>query len=149
MKFAATISTSLKITTIVISIIFATCIIFCSYLFITDGAIVSLVIAIMLLALFATAYAFHPQYYVIEKDQILIKRLIGSAVIPKSAVQGVTLISQDMIAGSLRTFGVGGLFGNYGKFSNIKLGVMTWYMKRMDQPILITTTVVKNSCITG
>jgi hypothetical protein len=143
MKFSVTTSTSIKVTTIVISTLLLVSIIFCFYLFVTDGALISLIIALILLAIVVTAYAFSPQNYVVENNQLIIKRLIGSVVIPKSAIQDVTLISEDMIAGSLRTFGVGGLFGYFGKFSSSKMGIMTWYLKSMSKPVLIITSVEK------
>jgi Bacterial PH domain len=143
MKFAATTSASLKITTAVVSFLIlgsaASCIIF----FAIDKSIISLVIAIILIGAYIVAYAYQPQYYVVGKDDLSIKRLSSNIVIPKSAVQSVSIIHRDMLDVSLRTFGVGGLFGYYGKFSNSKLGAMIRYIKRMDSLVLITTSAEK------
>ena len=36
-----------------------------------------------------------------------------------------------------RTFGVGGLYGYYGKFYNRTFGSMTWYATRRDKLVLV------------
>jgi Bacterial PH domain len=143
MKFSATANTPLKITTAVVSILLLVSIGLCFYLFVVDKSAISLAIAILLSITYVAAYLYSPQFFVVEKNQLTIKRVFGSVVIPKSAVQSVSIIHRDLIDNSMRTFGVGGLFGYFGKFTNSKLGAMTWYIKRMDQLVLITTSAEK------
>ena len=50
----------------------------------------------------------------------------------------VELLDKERLNGSIRTFGVGGLFGYWGRFANSKIGVMTWYATRRDNAVLIT-----------
>lgn len=40
---------------------------------------------------------------------------------------------------TIRIFEVGGLFGYFGKFSNKKNGVMTWYCTRRNKLVMVTT----------
>ncbi len=49
---------------------------------------------------------------------------------------------------TIRTFGVGGLFGYYGEFVNWKLGNMTWYATRRDKTVLIETVDDKKLIVT-
>jgi len=49
---------------------------------------------------------------------------------------------------SVRTFGVGGLFGYFGKFWNKEYGNMTWYATRRDKAIMIITKENKKIILT-
>lgn len=55
----------------------------------------------------------------------------------RADIKSVELIEKATLSGTIRTFGVGGLFGWYGKFANSQLGNMTWYLTRRDKPVLI------------
>ena len=55
----------------------------------------------------------------------------------KSEVFNVVLLTNEDLKWTIRTFGVGGLFGYFGKFRNSKIGTMTWYATMRNQAILI------------
>jgi hypothetical protein len=57
-------------------------------------------------------------------------------------------LDKEKIGWAIRTFGVGGLFGYYGKFANTKLGSMTWYATRKDRAILVRTIDNKKIILT-
>lgn len=84
-----------------------------------------------------------PVSYSINNGDIIIQKQAGKVIIAKSDIQSVSVISKKDIDGAIRTFGVDGLFGFFGKFSNRKLGAMTWYIKRTDKLVLITTVQKK------
>jgi hypothetical protein len=54
-------------------------------------------------------------------------------------LSSLELLDEQDIRSSVRTLGVGGLFGYFGKFANIKLGSMTWYATRTDRTVLVRT----------
>ncbi len=59
----------------------------------------------------------------------------------------VALPAQNLNA-SVRLFGVGGLFGYYGKYANHVLGRTTWYATRRDTPVLLETMDDKKYILT-
>lgn len=99
----------------------------------------NLPITFMLLTIYLICWYLKPLSFDINEDEIIIRRWFKSVHINKSEIESLDLIEKNRIRGSIRTFGVGGLFGWYGKFNNDELGSMTWYLTRRDRPILITT----------
>jgi hypothetical protein len=139
MKYEITPGRSLLITTTVATMLIIGGAFFSLLLFVREGSAISLVIALLLVIIYVIAYLYHPKNYFVGKDELVITRAVGKITIPKSTIKEVSVIDRDLLSGSIRTFGVGGLFGYFGKFTNSKFGVMTWYVRRMDQLILITT----------
>ncbi len=58
------------------------------------------------------------------------------------------MLDKEKIGWAIRTFGVGSLFGYYGKFANTKLGSMTWYATRKDKTVLVRTIDNKKIILT-
>ena|ERR1700676_50369 len=85
------------------------------------------------------AYALRPVNYQITNDELIVNRLLRSVHIPLKNIVSAELIESNTISWSIRTFGVGGLFGYYGRFRNATLGNMIWYATRKDRPVLIRT----------
>ena len=63
-------------------------------------------------------YLFRPNNYSVSSDKLLIHRMIGNIKIDKNNIQSVQEIDESQVKNSLRTFGVGGFFGNFGKFDD-------------------------------
>ncbi len=57
-------------------------------------------------------------------------------------------VDKDKMGWAIRIFGVGGLFGYFGKFANKEMGNMTWYATRRDKTVLVTTTGNKKIIVT-
>jgi hypothetical protein len=94
-------------------------------------------LAILLLVIYLICLIMKPLSYEITKDELIIRRLIKSVRINRSDIESLELKDKSDLTGTVRTFGVGGLFGWYGKFANSQLGNMTWYVTRRDKPVLI------------
>ena len=94
-------------------------------------------LAILLLVIYLICMLLKPLGYEITEDELIIRRLIKSVRISRSDIESLELKDKSDLKGTVRTFGVGGLFGWYGKFANSQLGDMTWYVTRRDKPILI------------
>jgi hypothetical protein len=97
----------------------------------------SLPLAIFLILIYLICMLLKPLSYEITQDELIIRRLIKSVRINRNDIKSLELIEKATLSGTIRTFGVGGLFGWYGKFANFQLGAMTWYVTRRDKPVLI------------
>jgi Bacterial PH domain len=89
--------------------------------------------------IYFTAWLLRPVNYRITNDELVVYRLLRSVHIPLKNISRSEQIDRKLISWSLRTFGVGGLFGYYGRFRNQALGTMIWYATRKDNPVMIQT----------
>jgi len=103
------------------------------------GQAVSVCTALSLLVVYVTAFAFRPIHYILTQDTLKIHRLFSDVTIPTDQINTIEVLDKNAIGWTIRTFGVGGLFGYYGKFANVKLGQMTWYATRKDKAVLVST----------
>lgn len=94
---------------------------------------------VALLLVYFLAFAFRPINYDLTNDKIIVHRLVSDVEIDRTKIKSVELIKKEEIGASIRTFGVGGLFGYFGRFVNVNLGKMTWYATRKDRAVLIRT----------
>jgi hypothetical protein len=96
---------------------------------------------LLLLSIFFICYGYAPQYYTLTNSELIIKRFLKPVHIPLAEIKTVSAIpeAKKMANGSIRTFGVGGLFGYFGKFWNKESGKMTWYVTNFKNVIAIET----------
>ena len=134
--------------TVAVTILFAG-IICGQYSIIKDaGRAVPIYTTIACVLIYLLAFVFRPITYIMTDDELIIHRLIWNIHIKKSDIKSVELIDKKKIRGSIRLFGVGGLFGYYGRFANFELGSMTWYATRRDRTVLIITLDNKKIILT-
>lgn len=100
--------------------------------------IARVITAVFLLALMLGCFLYAPKGYGVESGNLVIKRVGKDRIIPFSQIQSVKEINRDQLRGSIRTFGVGGLFGYWGKFNSPAIGSTTWYITQRKNLILIT-----------
>ncbi|NIJ52758.1 PH domain-containing protein [Dyadobacter arcticus] len=103
--------------------------------------------AILFLTYFIT-YAFRPIDYVINPEKLIIRRPFDKVAIDFKQIASAEILDDERLKWTFRTFGVGGLFGFYGKFYNSRIGSMTWYATRRKRAVLIITTGGKNIIVT-
>jgi hypothetical protein len=96
-------------------------------------------VLLFLTATILLCYLFAPQKYSIDKDNFIVHRPISNKVIPLDSIMDVRTVNVSELKGMIRTFGVGGLFGNYGKFYCQGLGSVTMYGTQNKNFILIKT----------
>ena len=94
----------------------------------------SIIFSIVLL-LFCYLYA--PQSYEVTDTELIIQRKLKDVIIPISDIKEVKLVDDQEMKGLIRTFGVGGLFGYYGKFYSTSFGSMTFYATQSRNRMLI------------
>lgn len=101
-----------------------------------------------LVLIYFIAFAFRQINYNLTSDKLIIHRLFADIKIERDQIKSVELLDKNNIGFTIRTFGVGGLFGYFGKFSNSKLGSMTWYATRKDKTVLVQTISNKKIILT-
>src|SRR5437667_8660852 len=83
-------------------------------------------IVLFLFLIVVFSYLFSPQKYIINKTDIVIKRPIKDITLHLANILSIKKLDRKETRGLIRYFGVGGLFGWYGKFWNKKNGKMTF-----------------------
>jgi hypothetical protein len=102
----------------------------------------------MIISIYAVCYAFRPIHYTLTNDKLIIHRPVRDVSLSRDQIASVALLDDQMLKWTFRTFGVGGLFGYFGKFANSKLGSMTWYATRRKRTVLIKTIQDKSIIVT-
>lgn len=84
-------------------------------------------------------FLFRPLNYVLTNDNLVIHRLFNDVTIKRQNIIMAREVNEKDMGLTIRTFGVGGLFGYFGKFSNSKIGRLTMYGTRRNNTVLIET----------
>ncbi len=137
-----------KITTIIFSIILIAILIPGFFISPENGQDIFKYATIPLIIVFVIVYLLRPNNYSVSSDKLLIHRMLGNVEIERNNIQSVQEIDESQVKNSIRTFGVGGFFGNFGKFWNGKLGNMTWYVTRKNNFVLVETKDQKKIILT-
>ncbi|MDP1813640.1 MAG: PH domain-containing protein [Leadbetterella sp.] len=112
------------------------------------GWAVPIITTVTLFLIYFISFAFSPINYEVSAQHLSIHRLLIDVNIDRNHIKSVELLDKEQLTWVIRTFGVGGLFGYYGKFANSKLGSMTWYATRRDKTVLIETIDNKKIILT-
>lgn len=94
---------------------------------------------ILLAVIFVGCYFLSTRGYTLTKDKLIIHRPLKDRIVDVDDIADVFLVDPSSLKGTLRAFGVGGLFGYFGQFSNDKFGKMTWYVTQKKNRILVET----------
>lgn len=137
-----------KITTIIVSAILFVVLILVFFVIPPDGQNVAKSVSAIPIIAFIVVYLLRPNDYSVSADKLLIHRIINNVEIDRNTIQSVQEIDESQVANSLRTFGVGGFFGSFGKFWNSKLGNMTWFVTRKNNFVLVETKDQKKIILT-
>lgn len=138
MIFKTSLGVTAWIVTLAVTTLFA-CLIIAQYIFVGDNKTAMSLTSIVCIAVYIIAFAFHPISYKITENELIICRPFYNARISRTEIKSSEIIGSKDIGSSIRTFGIGGLFGFTGKFADFSIGQMTWYVTRKDKPVLVTT----------
>ena len=148
MHFKASLDKTAIVLTVLVTSVFAF-IIGGQYAIIADaGRAVPIYTTVGCLLIYGLAFAFRPAGYVVTADEVVISRPLWDVHIKRADIRRVAALPAREIGGAIRLFGVGGLFGYYGKYANRALGRMTWYATRRDTPVLVETADNKKYILT-
>lgn len=104
-------------------------------------------IILFIIVILLGSFLLSPRGYELRDKQLIIKKPLGSKSIPLAEITEVKRIKKGEMAGTIRTFGVGGLFGYFGKFYNATFGHMTYYVTQRKNMILLKKKNGKNIVI--
>ncbi len=106
----------------------------------------SLLLLFVIVLIVSWIYA--PQSYSVDPTDLTINRPVGKVKIRLSDITQVRSIENNEMKGTIRTFGVGGLFGYYGKYYIPSIGSTTFYTTQRRNKILLTTQQDKKIVLT-
>lgn len=149
--FNASLGTTVKVTTVIIVGLFlligvALLLLFVLSLSEENFDRKSIMMPIVAIGLFGLLYWVFTEriigYEVLNEGVKIIK---GNDVqlIKKDLILEVKSIDYKDLRFSVRTFGIGGVFGFSGSFTNKKFGDMTWYLTRKDSLVMLVTKMDK------
>jgi len=148
MRYKTSLDKWAKVITISVAILYAF-IIGLQFFIIREVVIaIPIVITVALLVVYFIAFALRPIEYSLTDKQLIIHRLFKDVKIDREQIRDVALLDKEKISWAIRNFGSGGLFGYFGKFSNKKLGGMTWFATRKDKTILVRTKNLQKIILT-
>lgn len=105
-------------------------------------------ILLLFVAILLGSWLYAPQSYTVDNNNLTINRPIGKVSFKLSDIKQVRLLAKSETKGTIRTFGVGGLFGYFGKFYMQGIGHSAFYATQRKNKILITTSNDKKIVIT-
>ena len=144
MEYKASLDTLAKVITVGVFILFAVL----GYrsvkaLTVSQGDTTTILIHSGILLFFITTivgcYLFAPQSYTLDNTDFTIVRPASNKKIKLSEIAEIRIVADTEMTGAIRTFGVGGLFGYYGKYYTSKIGSMTFYATQRKNKIFILT----------
>jgi hypothetical protein len=103
----------------------------------SSASIYSYLFPIVLLLLVFSAWLFHPQYYLLTRDTILIKLPVKTIEIPIAGISYVESISREEMGFAVRLFACGGLFGYFGLYRSMNLGKFDMWCANKDHMVVI------------
>ena len=148
MTYKTSLDNLAKVVTIVISILFAAIIVGQISFIKDEEKFAPIFITILLLIIYFGTFSFRPICYKLTDDNLIIHRPLSDIKIDRSEIKSVERLDQSKLSWAVRIFGVGGFFGYWGKFSNTKLGSMTWYATRRNNAVMVTTIYNKKIVLT-
>ncbi len=149
MLFSASLDRLAKGITIATTILFAFLLVLYVSSFDSGNFHIALIVfPVVIMATYAGSYLFRITAYELTNDQLIIHRPFKNKIIELSEIHKAELLPKEALKWTIRTFGNGGLFGFYGKFSNTKLGGMTWYATRRNNMLLLRMKDGKKIVIT-
>ena len=148
MTYKTSLDNLAKVVTIVTTILFAAIIVGQFSLIKDEGKAVPIFTTILLSLIYFGTFSFRPISYELTENNLIIYRPLSDIKINRTESKSVEQLDKRKLSWAVRVFGVGGLFGYWGKFSNTKLGSMTWYATRRNNAVLVTTIYNKKIILT-
>jgi hypothetical protein len=96
------------------------------------------IVLIALICLPVLSFLFSPRNYILDNEEIVIKRILKSVLIKYADIIDIAIPDEKLMKNSCRSGGSGGLFGYYGNFYNKNFrGDMKWYVTQMKKFVII------------
>jgi hypothetical protein len=128
-EFPASLDRTAKICTIAVCVVLAAVTAFTG----------SLWVPVVSLPLLLLCYAFAPRGYGVGPGSVTVRRLVGAGRIPRASITAARPAGKSDLAGAIRLWGNGGLFGYYGLFRTSALGVCRWDATNRKHAVVLLT----------
>lgn len=104
-----------------------------------DGSnyLLPILILVFLMMVLGGTWLFSPQAYEIGDGKLTVKRWIGDLGIGLHEIVEIKELTKEETKGTIRTFGVGGLFGYFGRFYIPGIGKVLFYATQRKNKVLI------------
>lgn len=139
--FKVAYSTSIIISSIIISIfLLVLSVHLITKSFKTDGKSKAIQLGVgSLIFISATiTFSISPKNYLINDRELIINKRIGKVIVPLKDIVEIKIVTTEL-NNSVRTFGVSGLFGHFGRFEAPEIGAFNMYSGDFSNNILIVT----------
>ncbi len=136
MVFTASLDKLAKGITIAVSLFFIFFIITNVVAYLNRPHLLPLISSILLLLVLGGCYLFSVRAYELTEVELIIHRPLKNKVIFLNEIENVKTMEKGL-KGTIRTFGVGGLFGYFGRFYSLKIGATTWYATKRKGMVLL------------
>ena len=93
--------------------------------------------ALIILAVMVGSYLYAPKSFSVSRSGVVVNRLVLPVLIPMAGIREVRRATAADLSGSIRTFGVGGLFGSYGSYYSKTLGSYKLYATNSDHAVIV------------
>ena len=110
----------------------------------TNSLIGLIVFNLIMLPTMLACEGLAPQRLEIGESQIVVLRRYQSIVIDRNEIKSIEKLPENAMRGAIRTCGVGGLFGFYGKYYTRSIGPFSLYATGSDNLFLIRKWDGKN-----
>ncbi len=142
MEYKATLGTSSKIITSIVTILFLGITLYNFYAFSAEAKnyLYYILITSLIIVTYLICYLLRPVNYILGDGKIIITRPLHNRVVNISMISDVLQASKESMKWTVRTFGNGGLFGYTGKFYSSTYGNMTWYVTKRENYVLLKIT---------
>lgn len=139
MEYKAPLDNVTKAVTICVTILFIT-IIAVDLIYFNDSKRIATYITVsILITIYLGCFMMSPRGYILTEDDVIVRRAVGNVIINRDDIAHMERIESNELNWTIRTWGVGGLFGYFGKFTNAKFGEMIWYASNKNCMLLIVT----------
>ncbi|MCX5769758.1 MAG: PH domain-containing protein [Candidatus Hydrogenedentes bacterium] len=145
--FAFTLGTAERRTTIAVMVIVCAALVLpligCLIAYFAAGQTIALLIGVVVFAdlplLFVLA-GYAPKGAVVTREDLrIVRRKHAPVVLPAQQIVSLERIEASVLRGCIRTFGVGGFLGSWGRFRCKQLGAFRAYMTNTKSLVLIRT----------
>lgn len=139
MVFKASLDGIAKVFSILFTLLLLSIVVWQIYVFYETPQLNSVKAVLFMLAVLLIPYFYHPLNYHIGAEEVVIRRPFNKVLIRRSEIESIKIVDKQDMKGTLRSFGVAGLYGYYGRFSNLKIGSMLWYATQRRNYVSIQT----------
>lgn len=105
----------------------------------TVTIITNISVIIFFILLIVLTWMYSPVSYYLNDEYLIINRHYGKVYIKIKDIKNIEKLTDDDVKGTIRYFGVGGLFGYYGKYYIPAFGKVKFYATQNKNRILIET----------